>query len=233
MSDYEPSYYEIALTNRQVLVAFVILLACLLGSFFAGVWVGRDEAEAAGPAVAEEPVEEPGGPAELDFFADGELEEMGDEMPVGDVPRDPAEVRAEREARRPAAGPDLAGGEGAALGRDAPAQRPPEPVAPPADRDEPVDRASSAAPEAATVPAPVEATSGPMVQVLSTADREQAEKVASRLDNAGFDVTLASVQVDGRTMYRVRLGPYGDRAEAERVAERVRRELRLDTWIVQ
>ena len=26
----EPSYYEIALTNRQVLVAFVLLLACVV-----------------------------------------------------------------------------------------------------------------------------------------------------------------------------------------------------------
>ena len=37
MSDsHEPSYYEIALTNRQVVVAFVILLICLLSAFFSG-----------------------------------------------------------------------------------------------------------------------------------------------------------------------------------------------------
>ncbi len=38
---HEPSYYEVALTNRQVLVAFVVLLTCLLGAFLSGVWVGR------------------------------------------------------------------------------------------------------------------------------------------------------------------------------------------------
>ena len=43
MSDsHEPSYYEIALTNRQVVVAFVILLVCLIAAFFSGVWVGRE-----------------------------------------------------------------------------------------------------------------------------------------------------------------------------------------------
>ena len=43
MSDsHEPSYYEIALTNRQVIVAFVILLVCLIAAFFSGVWVGRE-----------------------------------------------------------------------------------------------------------------------------------------------------------------------------------------------
>ena len=39
---YEPSYYEIALTNRQVLVAFVILLGCVVAAFFTGVWIGRE-----------------------------------------------------------------------------------------------------------------------------------------------------------------------------------------------
>src|SRR3954469_11054127 len=39
---HEPSYYEIALTNRQVIVAFVILLVCLVSAFFSGVWIGRE-----------------------------------------------------------------------------------------------------------------------------------------------------------------------------------------------
>ncbi|HEY4565130.1 MAG TPA: hypothetical protein VIJ36_19255, partial [Thermoanaerobaculia bacterium] len=30
------------LTNRQVVVAFVILLICVLGAFFSGVWIGRE-----------------------------------------------------------------------------------------------------------------------------------------------------------------------------------------------
>jgi hypothetical protein len=39
---HEPSYYEIALTNRQVMVAFALLLTCLLGAFFSGIWIGRE-----------------------------------------------------------------------------------------------------------------------------------------------------------------------------------------------
>src|ERR1700730_4361750 len=39
---HEPSYYEIALTNRQVVVAFVILLTCVVAAFFSGVWIGRE-----------------------------------------------------------------------------------------------------------------------------------------------------------------------------------------------
>ena len=36
----EPSYYEIALTNRQVVVAFVLILSSVMAAFLSGVWVG-------------------------------------------------------------------------------------------------------------------------------------------------------------------------------------------------
>ena len=41
--DHESSYYEIALTNRQVLTIFVVLLTCLVAAFLSGVWVGRGD----------------------------------------------------------------------------------------------------------------------------------------------------------------------------------------------
>lgn len=58
----EPSYYEIALTSRQVLVAFVILLASVVVAFFSGVWIGRsDAASAAPPQVARGEAARPAG----------------------------------------------------------------------------------------------------------------------------------------------------------------------------
>ncbi|MEO7793185.1 MAG: SPOR domain-containing protein [Thermoanaerobaculia bacterium] len=38
---HEPSYYEVALTNRQVLIAFVVLLTSIVAAFLSGVWIGR------------------------------------------------------------------------------------------------------------------------------------------------------------------------------------------------
>jgi cell division septation protein DedD len=53
---HEPSYYEVALTNRQVVTGFVVLLLSLVLVFFAGVWVGRTAPMVAtGEAVTEEP----------------------------------------------------------------------------------------------------------------------------------------------------------------------------------
>ncbi|MFY9825398.1 MAG: hypothetical protein WAM82_28740, partial [Thermoanaerobaculia bacterium] len=49
---HEPSYYEIALTNRQVVVAFVVLLVCLLSAFFSGVWIGRESTVRAQEQIA-------------------------------------------------------------------------------------------------------------------------------------------------------------------------------------
>ena len=235
MSDHEPSYYEIALTNRQVVVAFVILLGCLLGSFFAGVWIGRGEASpvvvTSGQARADSDSIE-----ELPFFAGGELgtddeepEAAGEAAPPPSVP-EPAAARAQRQARqgaeRPAPPPEedeLAGGEGAALGSDAPAGPPPAVRTPPA----------TAPQRAAEAPAQAPAVSGPVIQVFVSRDRGQAERVLERLRGGGERAFLSPVEVEGQSLYRIRLGPFGDRPEAERVAERVRRAYRLETWITQ
>jgi len=80
----EPSYYEVALTQRQVLVAFLVLLACLVAAFLSGVWVGRPGVgERAGsepgtavaslpPAGAETPTGEEADLPQLDYFAPDE-----------------------------------------------------------------------------------------------------------------------------------------------------------------
>jgi DedD protein len=72
-----------------------------------------------------------------------------------------------------------------------------------------------------------------VVQVFSSRDRSQAEQVVARLKGGGRPAYLSPVEVGGQTMYRVRLGPYADREEAQKVADAVRREHKLDTWITQ
>ncbi len=52
-----------------------------------------------------------------------------------------------------------------------------------------------------------------------------------RLAQGGHPAFLSPVEVKGRTMYRVRIGPYAERELAEQVADTVRRTFKLDTWI--
>jgi DedD protein len=209
---HEPSYYEIALTNRQVVVAFVILLVCLMGTFFSGVWVGRGEAAASPPEPQRQAVADDEGAAEpLDFFGGGEEDE-----PPAAEPRTPA-----RQPDRGSAD-DAAGGEGAALPAGAPTAAPSDPPA-----------AAPSQPAKQPEPPRRQPADGPVVQVFSSNDRVQAERTLERLQDAGQPAFLSPVEVDGQTMYRVRIGPFSDRAAAEKVADEVRRVYRLDTWITQ
>ena len=53
----------------------------------------------------------------------------------------------------------------------------------------------------------------------------------AQLERAKFPVVLAELERAGGTNYRVRVGPFAARPEAETAATRLRREQKLDTWI--
>lgn len=233
---HEPSYYEIALTNRQVLTVFVILLACVVAAFFAGVWIGhRDVGPAGTPEIAqrqeqEEPVpeDEEGRPLrELRFFTEDSADAAAEETPI------PAAVSGSPDATllqdldgSPAEKPSGAT-------KQLPSLLPPEFTADSvvAEKEEPT------AAVAAPVPAPEVSTPTPagelVIQVFFSSDQEKARSLVAQLAGGGFPAFLSPVEVGGETMYRVRLGPYEQRPAAEAAAERVRRDYKLDTWITQ
>lgn len=252
---HEPSYYEVALTNRQVLVAFVVLLSCLLVAFLSGVWVGRgaEPARAAAPSPA--PAPPAGEPIEqLSFFSGKEPGARTAPRPAAPAPApEPASavvdeaadsmrrtLEAEMEANRerpssPAPAPA------------APAPAAPAPAAtstpvsagerttrtPPAASPAPATR--PAAPAPAAPPAPVAPATAPQgkvwIQVYSSSNGVRAREIVDQLKRANFTAVLGETTKDGQTVYRVRVGPYEKRERAERVAERLRREHRLDTWV--
>jgi len=235
---HEPSYYEIALTNRQVLTVFVILLACVVASFFAGVWIGhRDVGPAGTPEIAqrqaqEEPVreDEEGRPLrELRFFTEDSSDAVAEETPTPAVESgSPDSTLLEDLDGSPPAKPSGAK-------KQLPSLLPPEFTADPvvAEKSEPTPAAVAPAPEVST-PAPAPAQTGELViQVFFSSDQGKAQNLVSQLSGGGFPAFLSPVEVGGETMYRVRLGPYEKRSAAEAAAERVRRNYKLDTWITQ
>jgi cell division septation protein DedD len=261
---HEPSYYEIALTNRQVVVAFVILLACLLAAFFSGVWIGRGGIDPHRDQMVRvtPPPPSPEGRnlEELKFFADRPNKKAGKstEKPVDKPEEKPAEVAA---AANPTPAPD-AGAAGTTLQQDL---EPPARSAPPARSPRtprpapapPVVRSTPPAPvheEPAEEPArpesvqtrPVEKASSPqpgsgsaggpgsvVIQVFASADQAEAGRVRDRLSKGGQAAFLSPLTVEGRTMYRVRIGPFANRPKAQVVAEKVRKNFKLDTWLTQ
>lgn len=224
----EPSYYEIALTNRQVLMVFVVLLVCVVVAFVSGVWVGRGgDSESPAVAVAEvaSPDAEQGDEApeigELNFFAE-----------KSDADRDGGTLA--QVAESPSSDTTLLQD---VSGEKEPAKAPVE--SPPAPRAEDQDARTDPAPEpvetASTQPAgaPAAEMGEHVIQVFSSTDQQQAKQLIRTLTSGGYPAFLSPVEVRGQTMYRVRIGPYVDPKEAESVAERVRKSYRLDTWVTR
>ncbi len=205
-------YYEIQLTNKQLVFYFMAGAAGLILSFLAGVMVGRGidaGAAAAGGAetrqIAEEKVVSEPTPATA--------------APEYTYPQRLESERASEGLERPAPG-------------SAPATRP-------ATQAPPVR--PSAAPERVTVtPAPPRATARPpvlapalpraigsnanvkgfAVQVGAFKDRASADTVVKSLKGRGLPAF--AVAPSGGGLYTVRVGVYRDRADAESVQGRLR-----------
>ncbi len=262
----EPSYYEIALTNRQVVTAFVILLVCLLVAFLSGVWIGKGQlASVEGARVVTIPPDnatvEAGGKAEpLDFFED--IQSGGSDQ--GPEPQPPPRPGSEPEVvEKPAPAPDtMFGGEGDSPAAAAPAvpaaadrqaSLPNSPPGKPAGKPEagrrgstavaderPADRARR---EAAETPRPAQpkvaggdpepAAGSVIIQVFASPSRDEAEKVRVRLRKGGEKAYLSPTLVSGKTLYRVRVGPFKKRERAIVVAAKIERTYELDTWVTQ
>lgn len=99
---------------------------------------------------------------------------------------------------------------------------------------EPADETAESQP-AKAAPAPARAANDGMpswvIQVASVATPEGAAQLESKLRTNGFTAFVEKADVNGRTYYRVRVGPEADRARAEQTAARVRARLKLDTLI--
>ena len=70
------------------------------------------------------------------------------------------------------------------------------------------------------------------VQVMSLRDRTAAERVASGLIEKGYEAFVAPPGEDAPVpVFRVRVGRYSDRQEAERIKNRLERNEQLKPWI--
>lgn len=177
--------------TRAHLAALALMTVCIaVLSFFVGLKVGQ----------AEQPVgEDPTAAAFLPDPADGDaLEALLDEVEraraAGDAPRDlgfPEELKAVEQPSPPAPSPDVS----------APT------AAEPARGDLP------SAPEGAGAGAAP--TSGWAVQIAALESQAEADALVERLVAEGFAAYRVEALVRGETWYRVRVGGYETREEAE------------------
>ncbi len=241
-------FYEIQLTNKQLVFYFMAGATGLILSFLAGVAVGRGVdggTEQAPTRVVEERViaEETPRPApsaeDLTYAQRLEADKADDTL---QRPSREADNPSPRVVPRPLAGevPRAASPSPAAT-RPTPVPRPVATVAPPAR--------PSAAPTASSSPRVVVATPLPLtpaatptarppvagggnftIQVGAFKDRASAESVMTRLKGRGFAAYVTSPRGD---LFNVRVGNFTARAEAERVHARLRDDEKFKPFIVK
>jgi rare lipoprotein A len=228
-------YYEIQLTNKQLVFYFMAGAAGLILSFLAGVMVGRgidSGAVAAGneparPVVEEKVVtEQSPSPAATDYSYPQRLES---ERPADGLEKPGAAVATPAAGATPAQRPPI-------VPRVAPtpATRPaatplptpppvavatPEPVARPTPTPRPAPAAAGALPRPIGSGATIK---GFAVQVGAFKDRASADSIVKGLKGRGLPAFTVPPVAHSGGLFTVRVGAYRDRGDAEAVLERLR-----------
>ena len=219
----DDGFHEIQLSGKQLVFLFMATTVVSVVIFLCGVLVGRgvrSEAVSAGSTAIAAAVPSvstpPAAPLSPPQPADGGTPEAlsyqkrldGDKPPV-----DTLKARAEREA--PPA--------------------PPEPT--PTSTQPPVAKADTpkSAPVAVTPPAGGAGQPGIWaVQVVALTGRAAASAVVQRLSSKGYPAFLVSPQSGSAVQnYKVQVGRFEDRSQAELTAGRLKKEEQFQPWILR
>jgi cell division septation protein DedD len=224
----DDGFHEIQLSGKQLVFLFIVTTTVIVVVFLCGVKVGRgarvalgeepDIAAAANPApqsipsaappTTEAPAPAAETPEKLTYHE--RLQAQGT----------PAETLKPQQDAKPQ---EDAKPQAAAAPRPSPPAPAPPAAAPPA--------ASATAPPAATTPVRQGTWA---VQVIATRDPEVASAVVTRLSAKGYPAFLVNPPKGAaQAYYKVHVGRYNDRSEAERVSLRIKKEEQFQSWITR
>jgi DedD protein len=204
----DDAFHEIQLSGKQLVFLFMATTVVSVVIFLLGVVVGRSvraEDIALDPAVAA--VADPAPAAQ-----------SGPQAVPGDTPAAPAEPPLSYHQR-------LESEKG-----------PAEELKPKAEPAAPA-QARAAAPEPPPVPTPAAQGAKPgmwAVQVQALRDRDAAVQVVQRLRSKGYPAFVVAPTAGAPTqLFRIQVGRYNDRAEAQQVEARLKKDEQFDTFIVR
>lgn len=222
----EEGFHEIQLSGKQLVFLFMLMTVVFVGIFLCGVLVGRSVKAARG----DEPL---GGPAQAVAGAGAEIPDTADapaEPPVPPV-EDELTYHNQLEGTTP---------KGRSQTRTPPVETPKaaDPVKPPAARSAEIGSAAEApapkpaAPQQASAPTPSNGPSVPtvgrpgrwVVQVSALRNRVSAAEIVQSLVADGYPAFLVPPAAGSPPLYRIQIGRYNDRSEAEQIVRRLARE---------
>jgi cell division septation protein DedD len=242
LAQQDDYYYEIQLTNKQLVFYFMAGATGLILSFLAGVMVGRgvdaNGGEVQARTVQEDKVvtEEAPSPAPSSSSftyakrLDGDKVEETLEKPVDQAP---AGAPARPAATKPAATKPAATKPAATK----PAATEPAPPVTAAARPSPSPKAAAARPSPAPTAAPAATPSVPpaaatvasaaagaghlTIQVAALKDKASAEAAAKNLKGKGYAAYVAEASSG---LFAVRVGPFSSRPDADKVIARLQED---------
>lgn len=219
----DDGFHEIQLSGKQLVFLFIVTTTVIVVVFLCGVKVGRGARAAQG----EEP--DPVGVAATTSPA------------TAQPPSDSAAPPADPPAPADEAPPDLDYPDLLKSGSPAPdsklkpqPERSPEVEPPPASRPERVPEPRPAPPaQSAAVPSGGRAGTW-AVQVIATRDRNMATSIVKRLVAKDYPAFLVNPPAgSGPAYYKVHVGRFNDRGEAEQVSQRIKKEEQFQSWITR
>jgi DedD protein len=239
MAEAKKTYYQVSFTGGQALAAVAVVIVALGVSFFLGAKAGfeRSSEPAAAPATRPAAGNAIAPPGAATTTAAPEAETTA----AAGTGTEEAPVFEDREAgvreEKPAEGPqapsrtEIAGAPPAAASAKKPAASRQESTKPAGE----TKRAEAAKPsEAGARPSsePRGGGRGYFVQILSTSSKAEAgrwkEKLAAR---SWRTAAVTSVPSKKGTLWRVRVGPYPDAAQAKKAAAKISAEFRQKAWV--
>ncbi|MCC7125283.1 MAG: SPOR domain-containing protein [Acidobacteria bacterium] len=221
---HDDAFHEIQLNGKQLLFLAMAAAVVLIVTFLSGFLVGRgvlvDIDQAATAEAAAEVPEPPALPADQVVSPpEADYQNLAKDAP----PRERLEPVAE--APEPAAPPPSQ----TAQAQPAPAPAAPAPTPAPAPA-----KPAPAPPVAAAATAPGEpAGPGIAIQVAAFRERGDADGLASRLLGKGYQAYVMSPAAGAPQMFRVRIGKFKESRQADAVVARLKKEEKLQPWIVR
>ena len=202
--------HEIQLNGKQLVFLFMASTVVAVVIFLCGVMVGRG-VRAQRPAEAVE--------ASVDAATD----------PTASTPasREPAPSSASIPSNAP-----IAANETLTYPDRLEGNEPPEESLQPAKAAPPKLATPAPKPEAAAATSGEPAGNGFVVQVAAVNSRSEAEAIAKRLAGKGYP-SFVTTPPGGVKMFRVRIGKYPTRREAETIAARLEKEDQFKPWITR
>ncbi|MEO7274394.1 MAG: SPOR domain-containing protein [Vicinamibacterales bacterium] len=230
----DDGFHEIQLSGKQLVFLFMATTAVSVMIFLLGVLVGRDVrgGRLAGPTEAALTT-----PAPVPAPAPDPVKQQAAAQPTAaaEPPSPPAddELSYRKRLESDGAAKETLKPQGTSARTDPG----PEPARPEASAPTPEPAAKAApAKAAAAVATPAAAPAGRpgrwVVQLVALRDRGAAASIVQRLSGRGFPAFIVNpASSTPNQVYKVQVGRYDDKSEAERVAKRLEKEEKFSPWI--